>query len=146
MELTPADREHFSSPFDDRIGVRLLSATGDGVVATLQVTDALHQPGGIVHGGVYATLVETTASVGAALWLEGRAVPVGISNHTDFLRSVRDGTLRAEARPVQRGRTMQLWRAEVRDGEDRLIAEGKVRLYNVAVDSRPSAAPAPGAG
>ena len=121
----------FSSNFDDLLGLRMISAGGDRVVAELPVGPHLLQPTGIVHGGVHATVVETTASVGASLWLgEGRAA-VGLSNHTDFLRAVSDGTLHIEALPVQQGRTLQLWRVEVVDDEGRPVSSGRVRLMNL---------------
>ena len=121
----------YQSNFDDLLGLEMIEASGERVVARLPVAPHLHQPTGIVHGGVHATLVETAASVGASLWLgDGRAA-VGLSNHTDFLRSVSDGTLHVEALPVQRGRTMQLWRVEVTDEQGRPVASGRVRLMNL---------------
>jgi uncharacterized protein (TIGR00369 family) len=119
------------SPFDDLVGTRIVEASGEGVLATLDVDSRHHQPTGIVHGGLYATLVETTASVGASLWLGEDGIAVGVSNHTDFLRSHGEGRLRVEALPVQRGRTLQLWRAEVTDTAGRLVACGNVRLANL---------------
>ena len=133
-----APRTTYSSPFDDLVGLRMISARGERVVAELPVTAKLHQPTGIMHGGVHATLVETTASVGASLWLGDEGVAVGISNHTDFLRSVSDGVLTVEAVPIQQGRTMQLWRVEITDEQGRPVASGRVRLFNVASDA-PSA-------
>ena len=127
------------SPFDKLLGHRVLEASGDRVVAVLPVTPDLHQPTGLVHGGVYATVVETTASVGATLWLAGRGQAYGISNHTDFLRPVRDGELRVEATPVSRGRTTQLWQVAVSDERGRMVASGKVRLFNS--EQPPGAAP-----
>ena len=118
------------SPFDKLLGLRIQEASGDRVVAVLPVTPDLHQPSGLVHGGVYATVVETTASVGATLWLAGRGQAYGISNHTDFLRPVRDGELRVEATPVSRGQTTQLWQVAVADERGRAVASGKVRLFN----------------
>ena len=56
----------------------------------------------------------------------------GVSNHTDFLRAVREGELRAEATPLARGRTSQLWQVEISDGQGRLVAHAKVRLQNLA--------------
>ena len=123
-------RRRYSSGFDDLVGLRVLSANGDGVVAELDIEAKHLQPGGIVHGGVYATLVETTASVGASLWLGDDGYAMGLANHTDFLRAVGEGTLRAEAVPVQRGRTLQLWEVLVTDEQERPIAHGKVRLMN----------------
>lgn len=123
-------RRRYSSGFDDLVGLRVLSANGDGVVAELDIEAKHLQPGGIVHGGVYATLVETAASVGASLWLGEDGYAMGLANHTDFLRAVGEGTLRAEAVPVQRGRTLQLWEVLVTDEQERPIAHGKVRLMN----------------
>ena len=114
------------------LGIRVEEASGDRVVLACPVTPALFQPYGLVHGGVHATLAETAASVGGALWLGDRGKVVGVSNHTDFLRAVRGGELRAEATPLARGRTTQLWQVEIRDEQHRLVAHAKVRLQNVA--------------
>ena len=136
--------ERMRAPFLELLGLRLVEAGGERVVATLPVTPKLHQNAGIVHGGVYAAMVETATSVGAYLFLQGRGAVVGVSNHTDFLRAVRDGELRVEATPLQRGRTMQLWEARVTDEQDRLVAHGRVRLMNLPEEpsqarERPSA-------
>ncbi len=128
------DLPDLPSRFDKLLGLRFEEATGDRVVAVLPVTPDLHQAYGIVHGGVYATVVETTASVGAALSLGAEGRPVGIANHTDFLRPVREGELRVEATPVSRGRSTQLWEASVTDGRGRTVAHGRVRLMNLSVD------------
>ena len=124
------DGETFSR-FDALAGIRLKEATPDRVVAVVPVTPRLHQAYGIVHGGVYATLVETVGSYGAALWLGGRGRTVGISNYTEFLRAVRDGDLVAEATPLARGQTLQSWEVSVTDGQGRLVAHGRVRLMNL---------------
>jgi 1,4-dihydroxy-2-naphthoyl-CoA hydrolase len=117
--------------FDKLLGLRFEEATGDRVVAVLRVTPDLHQSHGIVHGGVYATAVESTASVGASLWLGLDARAVGISNSTDFLRPVREGELRIEATPINRGRSTQLWEVAITDQRGRPVAHGRVRLMNL---------------
>jgi 1,4-dihydroxy-2-naphthoyl-CoA hydrolase len=114
------------------VGLRIGEASGDRVVLTCPVTPDLHQPFGMVHGGVYATLAETAASVGASLWFGDQGKVVGVSNQTDFLRAVRRGELRAEATPLSRGRTTQLWQVEIGDERGRLVAHSKVRLQNLA--------------
>ena len=127
----PPDSE-LERGFINLVGIRVEQASGDRVVLTCPVTPDLHQPFGLVHGGVYATLAETAASVGASLWFGDRGKVVGVSNHTDFLRAVRRGELRAEATPLSRGRTTQLWQVEVADEQGRLIAHAKVRLQNLS--------------
>jgi uncharacterized protein (TIGR00369 family) len=110
-------------------GLRILRASRDEVVAELAVAPQHLQAYGIVHGGVHAGIVETLASIGAALdaMPEGRSV-VGLENHTSFLRAVRSGTLHAEAKPLARGRRSQVWEGSIRDESGRLVATGRVRL------------------
>lgn len=119
------------SPFDELVGIVIEQASPERAVCRLEVGPRLHQPGGIVHGGVYATLVEVTASMAANVWLAGEAVAVGVSNHTDFLHAVRSGELTAVATPLQRGRRLQLWQVSVTDDGGRLVASGTVRVCNL---------------
>lgn len=113
-------------------GMEIVSVSGDEVVGRLEVRPDHHQPYGIVHGGVYATLVETVASVAAAAWFHGRGQVVGVQNTTHFLRATRSGTLDIVASPVHRGRTQQLWEVRITDELGRLVSKGEVRLANIA--------------
>jgi len=115
------------------MGIVVTLATTDEVECEWTVEDKHHQAYGIVHGGVHAGVIETLASIGAALVAlpRGQRV-VGLENNTSFIRAVRAGKLRATARPVTRGRTTQVWEAWIRDEEGKLVAEGRVRLLCVA--------------
>jgi 1,4-dihydroxy-2-naphthoyl-CoA hydrolase len=117
--------------FAGLLGVDFVELSGDRVVARWTVRPELLQPYGILHGGVHCSVIETVASVAAALWLGDRGQVVGVSNQTDFLRAVRGGALTAVATPVHRGRLQQLWQVEIRDDQDRLAARGQVRLQNI---------------
>src|SRR5690242_3835769 len=101
----------------------------DGITATLEIRPEHHQPYGIVHGGVLCTLVETVGSISGALSHDGPVV--GVSNHTNFLRATREGTLTARSTPIHRGRTSQLWDIEITDAAGRAIARGQLRLANL---------------
>ncbi len=113
------------------LGIEVVEVTADRTEIALDVTPDLHQPHGIVHGGVHCALVETAASVAASAWYGDRGRVVGVNNHTDFLRPVREGRLTALATPIHRGRTQQLWLVEVTDQDDRLMSRGQVRLQNL---------------
>ena len=104
------------------------------MVIRWKVRPELHQPSGILHGGVYCTVVETVGSMGGTLWLGDRGSVVGVSNQTDFLRAVREGELIAVGTPVHRGRSQQLWQVEITDAEGRLVSRGQVRLQNLTRD------------
>ncbi len=92
-----------------------------------------HQPWGLIHGGLYTTVIESFATTGAFEAVKDQGMQaVGVSNHTDFLRPHRSGRLQVVAVPVHQGRTQQLWQVEIRRPEDRkLVARGQVRLQNV---------------
>ena len=117
--------------FQDALGIELVEATADRVVFRAVIKPVMHQPYGIVHGGVYCTIVETAASVAAAIWLGDQGNVVGVNNSTNFIRATREGTLTATATPLQRGRTQQLWQVGIVDDDDRLVAHGQVRLANI---------------
>jgi 1,4-dihydroxy-2-naphthoyl-CoA hydrolase len=113
-------------------GIVILTASADEVTCEIDITDKHHQGYGIVHGGVHAGIVETLASIGAAIVAHPRGQRVvGLENSTSFIRAVRSGKLTASARPITRGRHSQLWEAWVRDPEGKLVAQGKVRLLCV---------------
>ncbi len=111
------------------MGVRFVRASADEVVAELEVGAQHRQPYGIVHGGVHCGLIETLASVGAALvaMRRGQSV-VGLDNHTTFVRAARGGRLIATAKPLVTGRRTQVWEGWVHDAEGKLLATGRVRL------------------
>lgn len=120
--------------FNETLGLRFEEVGPDRVVVGLDVGPELLQPYGIVHGGVWCAMVETAASVGAARWYGERGRVVGVANHTDFIRAIGDGTVTAEATPVHRGRTQQLWMVEIRDRDGRLVARGEVRVQNLPAE------------
>jgi 1,4-dihydroxy-2-naphthoyl-CoA hydrolase len=92
-----------------------------------------HQPWGLIHGGLYTTVIESFATVGAFQAVKERGQQaVGVTNITDFLRAHKAGRLRVVATAVHQGRTQQLWQVELsRPDDGKLVARGQVRLQNV---------------
>jgi 1,4-dihydroxy-2-naphthoyl-CoA hydrolase len=115
----------------DTIGLTVDEVGGDRMVVRWTVVPAVHQPAGILHGGIHAWIHETVASVAASVWFGERGQVVGVSNQTDFFRAVRDGELTSVGTPLHRGRSQQVWVVETRDSGDRLVARGQVRLQNL---------------
>jgi 1,4-dihydroxy-2-naphthoyl-CoA hydrolase len=123
--------------FDDELGLKILDLTPDGGRAQLIIKDELLQPWGIVHGGVYCSIIESLASVSANAWLNaegGSGRVVGVNNNTDFLRAISSGTVTAVSTPIHRGRLQQLWLITITNEDDRLVARGQVRLQNMPGD------------
>ncbi len=112
----------------DLLDVEFLETGPDRVVLRIPVDWRVHQPYGILHGGVSALLAESAASLGAALAAgPGRNV-VGIELNASHLRSVREGHLTAEATPIRVGRTVQVWRIALTDDDGRAICEARCTL------------------
>jgi 1,4-dihydroxy-2-naphthoyl-CoA hydrolase len=132
-----AMRSSFAMGWTGQLGLEPLELSPQRVVAQWDVGARHVQPQGIVHGGVYASVVETCCSVGALLAAPDGTVVVGLENHTSFVRPVRDGRLTAHAVPLHAGRRAQLWECTITDGAGRLIASGRLRL--MAVDAKSDA-------
>ena len=100
----------------------------------MEIHEKLLQPWGIVHGGVYCSIIEGLASISAHVWLpeNGGGTVVGVNNNTDFLRAISAGTVTAVSTPIHRGRRQQLWLITITDHNDRVVARGQVRLQNIA--------------
>jgi uncharacterized protein (TIGR00369 family) len=113
------------------LGLDLDEVSGSRVTGSLELTPEHNTPWGVVHGGVYTAVIESTASLGASLHVSDRdQFAVGVNNSTDFIRPAPHGRLDVVAVPVQQGRVQQLWDVTLRSG-DTLIARGTVRLQNV---------------
>jgi len=116
------------------LGVEFVEVTRDCVVLSLAVGPQVHQPYGLLHGGVSALLAESAASIGSGLNVaEGKAV-VGIELSASHLRGMSEGTLTATARPIRLGRAVHVWHIELTNEVGALICDAKC---TVAVIDRP---------
>jgi uncharacterized protein (TIGR00369 family) len=94
------------------------------------------QPYGLVHGGVYAALAETVASVATALAVQADGnIAVGQSNNTTFMRPATQGYVHAEARVRHSGRTTWVWDVDMTDDAGKLCATTRM---TIAVRPAPS--------
>ncbi len=116
-------------------GFVVTKANKDVVEGEMTVLPAHLQAYGIVHGGVHAAIVETLASIGAAMttMVAGKGV-AGLDNHTSFLKAVRGGVLRGRATPLTRGRRSHLWNVDVMDASGAVVSTGRVRLIVLDAD------------
>ncbi|HWH10350.1 MAG TPA: PaaI family thioesterase [Solirubrobacteraceae bacterium] len=115
--------------FDALYGLELIQVGTDEVRARVAVRDEVRQPFGLVHGGVYASIAESLASIGTAVEvLKQGLTAMGMSNNTTFLRSISTGTVHAVARPLHQGRTTWVWDVEIHDDDERLCATSRVTI------------------
>ena len=121
------------STFMELLDISFEEITSGSVSGSVAADERHHQPWGLIHGGLYTTVIETFATTGAFEAVKdcGQQA-VGVSNTTDFFRPHRTGRLNVEAVPVHQGRTQQLWQVELRRQDDgKLVARGQVRLQNI---------------
>jgi uncharacterized protein (TIGR00369 family) len=116
------------------LGITVEEATPERVVVSVPVTSKVHQPYGILHGGVSALLAESAASIGGAVTAPAGKVVVGTELNCSHLRSMTDGLLTAIATPIRIGRTIQVWGIELTDEQGRTICTARCSL---AVIERP---------
>jgi uncharacterized protein (TIGR00369 family) len=125
--------------FDRLYGLRLLSCSDTEVRAELTVREEVKQPAGLVHGGVYASMAESMASLATALGvLEQGDMAMGLSNSTSFLRPITEGVVHALATRLHRGRTTWVWDVRFSDDADRTCA---LTRMTIAVRPRPDGQP-----
>jgi uncharacterized protein (TIGR00369 family) len=107
--------------FDSLYGLEILDMGEEVARARVRVRDDLKQPMGLVHGGVYAAIAESLASIATAVAVgRERKFATGLSNQTSFLRPITEGTIHATAVRKHRGRTTWVWEVEMTDDQDRL--------------------------
>jgi uncharacterized protein (TIGR00369 family) len=122
-----------AGPFVAAMKFEIGEATGTRVTGHVELGPDQHTPWGVVHGGVYCSVVESAASVGASAAVQEHGqFAVGVNNNTDFIRSMTAGRVDVVAEPIQQGRTQQLWQVQLTRADDgKLVARGQVRLQNV---------------
>jgi 1,4-dihydroxy-2-naphthoyl-CoA hydrolase len=123
------------SAFLDAVGLQTTVLEPSRVEGYVDAGPQHHTPWGIVHGGLYTTIIETAASLGASTAVADRGqFAVGVNNQTDFLRPHVAGRLTVSAAPIQQGRTLQLWLVELTNSDGKTVARGQVRLANQPLD------------
>jgi uncharacterized protein (TIGR00369 family) len=123
------------SNFDEYIGTEWVRLDPDDARARIEFRDELRQPYGLMHGGVYSTIVESLCSyaTAAAVYEEGN-IALGQSIEVSFMRPVSSGHAEARAVARHRGRSTWVWTVEIVDDDERLCALAKMTM---AVRPRP---------
>jgi 1,4-dihydroxy-2-naphthoyl-CoA hydrolase len=125
----------FEQTFDGLYGLQVDEVGAERASARVPVRDAVKQPLGLVHGGLYATIAESLTSMATARAVyEDGAMATGMSNATSFMRPMTEGTVHALAIRRHRGRTTWVWDVEFTDDQGRLCA---LTRMTIAVRPRP---------
>ena len=85
-------------------------------------------PFGGLHGGVYASLIDTAAYWSAYCDLQEENGLVSIDLKVDFLAPVIDGKVIAKGRRIKAGKSIFLCEAGMFDADDKMLAHGTSKL------------------
>ena len=130
---------YYDVGFDGLYGLEVTEVSEDLMRGRVVVRDDLKQIAGLVHGGVYASIAESLASIGTGLAVMPRGKQaMGLSNQTSFLRPITGGTIHADARRKHRGRSTWVWEVEITDDEGKLCV---LTRMTVAVRDAPPPSP-----
>lgn len=111
------------------LGVKVVEATAERVVLTMEVTPKVHQYVGIMNGGVSMYLAETAASIGAVLSADlTKVTPVGLEINGNHLRAVSKGMLTVTATPVYPGRSVSVWKIESTDQRGKMVCTARITI------------------
>lgn len=110
-------------PFAAGLGIALDVAAPDEVRGRMAWAPERCTVGGVLHGGALMALADSLGGVCAFLNLPEGAGTATISSATNMLRAVRGGEVLGLARPLHVGRSVIVVQTELRDGEDRLVAQ-----------------------
>jgi uncharacterized protein (TIGR00369 family) len=122
MELTAF--LHETMPLCATLGMRTLTQDAEGVEIELDWAAERCTSGGVLHGGALMALADSAGAVVAYLNLpEGATGTSTIESKTNFFSAVREGAVRAVARPLHKGSTTIVVETEVRDASGRLVSK-----------------------
>ncbi|MGH2751598.1 MAG: PaaI family thioesterase [Actinomycetota bacterium] len=131
----PSSELVYENTIHESLGIRALEVTTDRVVLEMDVTTAVHQPMGLLHGGASAVLAESAASTGAFMNCDpGVEFAVGVDLNITHLRAKRSGRVTATALPVRKGRTVHVWNIDIvgEDGKQVAVARCTLAVRKIA--------------
>jgi 1,4-dihydroxy-2-naphthoyl-CoA hydrolase len=136
--LDPADvTRGEAQSLAEHLGIVIIEIGDDYVSASMPVDSRTVQPHGRLHGGASVALAETVGSLAANLTLDPAAqIAVGLEINANHIRPVKNGVVRATARPEALGRTTQIWSIRIVDEQGRLVCISRLTMAVIAVDRK----------
>jgi uncharacterized protein (TIGR00369 family) len=123
MSVDPsAVTEHFKGTLPELLGIRVVEASQERVVAELTVRDELTTIGGSLHGGTLMAFADTIGATATMLNLPQGAGTTTMESKTNFFAGARAGVVRAESTPLHRGKRTMVWQTRVTDANGRLLS------------------------
>jgi 1,4-dihydroxy-2-naphthoyl-CoA hydrolase len=119
-----------------KMGVRILEATAERVVATMPV-EGNTQPYGLLHGGASVVLAESLGTLGSAIHAQPERISVGVDINATHHRAATKGLVTGVATPLHLGRTMASYEVVITDEQDRRVCTCRITCALVPRDRVP---------
>jgi 1,4-dihydroxy-2-naphthoyl-CoA hydrolase len=114
----------------EHLGIEITEIGEDFLRGTMPVDPRTRQTMGLLHGGASVTLSETLGSIAGSMVLDiSKQSCVGLEINANHLRAARSGLVTGTARPVNIGRTVQVWQTEIVDETGKPICISRLTLY-----------------
>jgi uncharacterized protein (TIGR00369 family) len=107
-------RERGQGALDIKMGIKLIEASPERLVATMPV-EGNTQPIGLLHGGANVVLAESLGSIGTQLHAGPERKIVGVDINATHHKSATSGSVTAVATPVSLGKTMCCYEIVITD-------------------------------
>ena len=117
-----------NSPYPSHMAMELDHIELDGANVIINLANCHLQPFGIVHGGVFATLIDTATFWAAFLRLPEDAGLVNVDLKLNYLQPVVKGKLTAKGICLRPGNSISYSEAKVFDENEMLVAHGTSTL------------------
>ena len=104
------------------LGIEFLEVEPDRVVARLRLDERLVTVGGTVHGGTLMAFADTVGAAGTVANLAEGQRTATLESKTNFIAGCRSGYVRAEARPIHKGKRTHVWETRITDEAGKLLS------------------------
>jgi uncharacterized protein (TIGR00369 family) len=117
-----------SSPLGALLGIEVESIAADRVALRLPFRNEVTTVGDIIHGGAISALIDSAATSAAWSAADLSQSPRGttIALTVNFIAAARGQTIVADARVIQRGKSITVCEVETRDAAGKLVASALV--------------------
>lgn len=116
-------QQMMESIFPGTMGIRMVEATPERVVAHMVVRPDLCTAGGILHGGAHMAFADTLGALGTVINLPTGKRTTTTDSSTKFIGGAKAGsTVVGESIALHRGRTTMVWQTSIRSTEGRLLS------------------------
>jgi 1,4-dihydroxy-2-naphthoyl-CoA hydrolase len=114
--------EQLKGTLAEVLGIEIVEASPERVVAQLAIRDELRTVGGALHGGTLMAFADTIGAVATMLNLPAGAGTTTLESKTNFFAAGRSGTVRAETTPLHRGKRTMVWQTRISDESGRMLS------------------------